>query len=470
MTSDEFCTALKKDRSYPELDRASIDYDSLSALNDKFEIKDKTYEKQYASIYFIRLLHLRPIVLERAQQRWESQPENPQYVPKCLDVQANELCYIIGTVYMDMPLKPNVLKDLSDESSLSLPPAPEKYRSEGSTISLEDESGRVRLIGARLDKELLVTGMIVGVLGKEEPVTGAFEVIEVCYPGLPKQNPLPKASKDKYVAIVSGLNIGDHADADLKIQLMLEYITGELGSSEDQASASSIARVILAGNSLATAVPKPQKGTKKRYGYDAASYDDKPLHRLDALMHELCMTTDVDIMPGAQDPVGIHLPQQPMHRFLFNTAKDYSSFHPVSNPHWCQIDGVKFLGTAGQNIDDIYKYLDDVDRLKMASETLFWQHIAPSAPDTLWCHPFQNHDPFLLNECPHVYFIGNQPQFDTTVLEGENKQKVRVVMVPSFAETGTIALVNVSTLECTSLSFNDQFIKAAHDDNAMDES
>ena len=147
----------------------------------------------------------------------------------------------------------------------------------------------------------------------------------------------------------------------------------------------------------------------------------------------------------------------------------------------------RFLGTAGQNVDDIYKYLDDVDRLKMASETLLWRHIAPSAPDTLCklrvsimkkrltvaflgCHPFQDRDPFLLDECPHVYFIGNQPQFDTSILEGEDKQKVRIVMVPSFSQTGTIVLVNVSTLECTSMSFNDHFISAAPDDNAMDES
>jgi DNA polymerase delta subunit 2 len=36
-----------------------------------------------------------------------------------LDVENGKLCYIIGTVYMDMPLKPNVLEDLAREVSQS---------------------------------------------------------------------------------------------------------------------------------------------------------------------------------------------------------------------------------------------------------------------------------------------------------------------------------------------------------------
>jgi DNA polymerase delta subunit 2 len=61
-------------------------------------------------------------------------------------------------------------------------------------ISLEDESGRVEISGTCLDKELLVTGMIVGILGKEMD-TGAFEVVDVCLPGMADQDPLPNHGK-----------------------------------------------------------------------------------------------------------------------------------------------------------------------------------------------------------------------------------------------------------------------------------
>jgi DNA polymerase delta subunit 2 len=46
-------------------------------------------------------------------------PDDPVHVPRVLDVQKGKLCYIVGTVYMDMPLKPNVLVDLGKEVRFS---------------------------------------------------------------------------------------------------------------------------------------------------------------------------------------------------------------------------------------------------------------------------------------------------------------------------------------------------------------
>lgn len=46
------------------------------------------------------------------------QIENPQYVEKILDIQVDQLCYMIGTIYLEMPAKPNVMKNLQDEVSL----------------------------------------------------------------------------------------------------------------------------------------------------------------------------------------------------------------------------------------------------------------------------------------------------------------------------------------------------------------
>ena len=49
----------------------------------------------------------------------------------------------------------------------------------------------------------------------------------------------------------------------------------------------------------------------------------------------------------------------------------------------------RLLGTGGQNVDDIYKYLPGETRLGMAKRTLEWRHLAPTAPDTLceWTTP-----------------------------------------------------------------------------------
>jgi len=109
---------------------------------------------------------------------------------------------------------------------------------------------------------------------------------------------------------------------------------------------------------------------------------------------------------------------------------------------------VNFVGTSGQTIDDIYKYVEGDDRLGMMERTLRWRHIAPTCPDTLWGFPFQNMDPFVLEKCPHVYFVGNQPRFETSLVEGSKGQRCRVVAVPRFAETGEVVLVDLETLGC----------------------
>lgn len=53
---------------------------------------------------------------------------------------------------------------------------------------LEDESGRIRLVGERLQKSRLVTGVIIGALGAET-AGGDFEVVDICYAELAPQAP-----------------------------------------------------------------------------------------------------------------------------------------------------------------------------------------------------------------------------------------------------------------------------------------
>jgi DNA polymerase delta subunit 2 len=63
------------------------------------------------------------------------------------------------------------------------------------------------------------------------------------------------------------------------------------------------------------------------------------------------------------------------------------------------------------------------------------------------CYPFQEKDQFVIEECPHVYFVGNQPRFDTATIEGPAGQQVRILAIPKFHETGQIVLLDTETLE-----------------------
>ena len=52
--------------------------------------------------------------------------------------------------------------------------------------------------------------------------------------GLPSQPPRPSLSEDKYIAFVSGLEVGNDAADPLRLSLVVDYLTGLLGSGEEQ--------------------------------------------------------------------------------------------------------------------------------------------------------------------------------------------------------------------------------------------
>ena len=70
------------------------------------------------------------------------------------------------------------------------------------------------------------------------------------------------------------------------------------------------------------------------------------------------------------------------------------------------------------------------------------------------CYPYQDKDQFVIEECPHVFFVGSQPDFETTVIEGPAGQRVRLIAVPKFKETGEVVLLDTVTLEVEIVKFD----------------
>lgn len=440
--------------------------------SSRFVLKEKTYQQQFSDMYFLRLAKLKPAVESIAASDWDDikmNGEEARKVERVLDVRQGELCWISGTIYMDMPLKPSVLEDITKDHFIVPPPPREKYVDMGvDQTMLEDESGRLRLTGSILNLHDLVTGVIVAVLGTETS-NGDFNVIDIKIPDLPSQKQLQpsKDGRKRRVALASGLGICGTRHEGLKTHLLVEYLLGEAGGDEDHEDVASISRLILAGNSLGEAhnplddldADELQKSRTKKYGYDAAAYNPVPTKHLDAILSCLLSSIAITIMPGGSDPANISMPQQQIHAAIFSTAKlyDSSTLERATNPWVGEIDGVNFLGTSGQNLDDVYKYVEDKDRLAMCERLLRWRNIAPTAPDTLWSYPFQNGDPYVIEDdmCPHVLFIGNQPRYETKLIQGNDGQRVRIILLPRFGATGEIVVLDLETLEPELLSFGD---------------
>ncbi|KAG1756254.1 DNA polymerase alpha/epsilon subunit B-domain-containing protein [Suillus paluster] len=472
------------------------------------DAKNKSYRHQYANIYFTRLLMLKNAVEKRAKTRWNGLAGEPLYVARVLDIVKSQLCWVIGTVYMDMPLKPNVLEDIGRDHSIPAPPPREKFYCDEDSVMLEDESGRIKLVGDRVAEEHLVTGVIVAALGMETS-TGDFEVVDICTAGLASfaeeeilgsdamdMDVDSPSTQDEYVAVISGLSIGSSSPADAQIQMLVEYLTGEAGGPEDQQLASQITRLIIAGNSLSLAEYGEEGEDEKKprkFGASAqANFSPHPNLALSAHLHDLISALPVHILPGADDPSGVILPQQPFPRAMFGKAAAFEDFHCESNPAWLRVrcsdepepltpkEGQissspsshppvtrSLLVTSGQPILDMYKYLPTPPSslVSIAASTLRWSHVAPTAPDTLWCHPYRDRDPFVLRATPDIYLVGGMPQFGTELVDSEDEsggkgRSCRIVLVPSFSQTGILALVNLRTLEVRRVDFGVEGLSA----------
>lgn len=382
---------------------------------------------------------------------------------------------------------------------------------------LEDESGRLRLTGAALYDQMLVTGCIIAVMGTEN-ANGDFEVVDIKLPGLPaqperwsldrkkeQQNSTHKStSQGNKVAIVSGLELTGSDGDTLALDLLTEYLLGEATSPALQQSAAGISRLIILGNSLSEAAPVPSRddnfassgplgskksgaATAKKYGYDASAYNPAPTAQLDAFLSALAPSLPITLLPGASDPANVSMPQQPLHPALFPHSRAYTDptppptstattnttaingtpkpkskkpppthpLHPSTNPTYASISGHLALLTSGQPTADISKYLpstplfDNLSTLDLMALTLHWRLIAPTAPDTLWCYPYQERDPFVMAEgkCPALYAVGNvKDGFGTKVVrdvvQGE-EVGVRCVAVPAFRRTGELVVVDL---------------------------
>lgn len=61
----------------------------------------------------------------------------------------------------------------------------------------------------------------------------------------------------------------------------------------------------------------------------------------------------------------------------------------------------------------------------------------------------------MIKETPHLYVVGGQPEFGTKLVTDETGKKTmsRLILVPSFAKSGMLVVVNTKTLEVRCVSF-----------------
>ena len=470
--------------------RADVSY---SSNWDRFaslpgSLTHSSYNRQYADHYKARLAMLRNRCLsmrERSHKRDEFKVIN-----RIIELAEDTPSTVIGTVIKSSPGRPKVdsghrssfepisyLGVAYDEGDDSFAQA-HYCRSEDSIV-LEDESGRVELeLCMKDDKnkkvlgvESLPSGAVVAVDGIVKGSTGIFSVVNVHFPQIEKDaDPIDTFEvEDSLVAFVSGLDCGggelSSEETSLNREMLIDYLTGHFSMEKG----SKICRVIIAGGGCA----KPSKPKSSEAGWIPSNSKEidkenitAPISELDLFISELCAAgIQVDYIPGLSDPTNANWPQKPLHPCLMPMAERYGMLNRSPNPYGAIIGGVEFLGSDGQNIFDLQRYvakkiehrgeegkeveLEDVSSLEALELTLLFNHLAPTGPDSLPTYPVEKEDPFVIDKCPNVFFAGNCVQYETTL----KNSSTRLICIPSFSTSGQAVLMNLKTLKCKVIKF-----------------
>lgn len=402
-------------------------------------LKQKSYNQQFSHIYVSRLLYLRDAVSRCIQETGGD--DAPAVLPKIIDLKDGHECIIIGTLLKVLGRKPDIFKALSSEEGLATIEASGAcLATDDDELVLEDESGRVQLLGESVDVGRLVTGVVLGVRGRMLDSKNGFQVDHVYYPEFPPQLALPERTESEYVALVSGLSLGRNTDSKpLRNHVLMDYLAGRIGNDDEKQFVAQIVRTVFVGNSIDSSVSSAAHDRATKPTSEELISDAAPMKNLDELVSSLACCMPVDIMPGDSDPSNYTMPQQSFHRCLFPQSARFTSFRAVTNPYEAQVGGVQFYGHAGQPVRSMLQCMlpkathadgeengdsqeaghSSEDALDCLEQCLRWRHSALTAPDLLACFPMANEDPFIMESCPHVLFAGNQSEFNTRVVKGK---------------------------------------------------
>ncbi|KAK8830804.1 hypothetical protein WA577_003509 [Blastocystis sp. JDR] len=431
--------------------RAEVPYQSDF---EPYVNKEISFNKQYNTLYEMRLKEMRSLLGDVVKQKWG---DDVEVLKEIRLLQPNTECVIIGTTYKELSLFKSILNDKSSSAfnpqligTQFLPKSSLQatLSQENDPVVLEDSTTRVLLKGLQAP---MVTG-VVGAFRGMMNASGDFEVSDTCFlhdsvkpTACASSASSPKAPR---LCCVSGLGIGETIP--LPCHLLFEFLAAQTGFVEDAKLSARIVRVVLVGNSVAM----------PRLPFQRIRQDSKEIARtlqcvenLDLLLARLLPTTPLTVVPGASDPTPILVPQQPLHASLLQRSVAFSSLERAPNPYAATVAGKRVLMTAGQNVQDVLRQIAPaVSATEAMALTLQWGTLFPTDPNTCPGIPYDTTDPFIVRQLPDVYVVGNQAalEVERRVIGGK---EVVLIALPAFSATGEAALVNLETLEVEPIRF-----------------
>eukprot|EP00922_Rhytidocystis_sp_ex-Travisia-forbesii_P056593 GHVS01083751.1.p1 GENE.GHVS01083751.1~~GHVS01083751.1.p1 ORF type:complete len:259 (-),score=27.06 GHVS01083751.1:745-1521(-) len=237
----EACSVEDSDGNGDTVVQVAVQYVNKS---EAYRLRQHKYTQQYMEMYFHRYHQLQHAIKSNALRLWKG----CNLLERIKNVVTGVECVIIGTIYKDMTLKPCVLSQYMDEANQQSATPLTSYLSDSDSLFMEDETARVAL--SSLCPKSFVTGLVVAVKGVQNEASG-FVVTDYCYPAVPSV-PLTPRPDHRYVAIVSGLQIGDPSSDPNRLSLLTDFLH-HLHLKELRSLSDNIVRLVIAGRTLTAA-------------------------------------------------------------------------------------------------------------------------------------------------------------------------------------------------------------------------
>ncbi|KAI9292763.1 hypothetical protein K502DRAFT_367305 [Neoconidiobolus thromboides FSU 785] len=410
--------------------KSKLEDKEFNVEDERFKIKRYDYTPQYCHYYQARLYALKERVDHVVQQECKQRGLIYCSISNLVD---DELCFISGIVFVNLKKRPSIVQEAKEKLWVVEEEKVDYYYSEEDEIYIEDFTSRLQLVNVSIP---LITGSVCAVIGKKIH-GGKFHVDEVYFPEQLKQKYLLKDidssnnNEKQYIGFISGLEIDQNGISN-NLMLLKEYL---MGFYESDGIAKDIIQLIIAGNTFG---------------------DDCNLKKTRLIMNryfkDLSHSLPIHLMSGEKDiSTFISLPQQPLHRSLFYDT-DKTKFKTVPNPYNYNVHNLNILGSSGINDEAIQKNSDKFDQIEALNYCLKVHNLFPNAPDTSSTYPFNDVDPFIIDELPHILFTANHPTFETKLIH-QNGQKTRLMTIPKFKDNPSLILIEVNTLDYHVINF-----------------
>jgi DNA polymerase delta subunit 2 len=384
-----------------------------------------------------------------------------------------------------MKLKPSCLKGMENMYGIT---KVEKYIDEKDTLSLEDSSGRVKIdkMNSKLNVNEFVSGIPCALKGKLNE-KGVYVVDEYLYykPDSLSRNETPMDidsnnlnNNKNLILFISNLKIGKPQEYDEGLSpsartMLADFIQNHNLNNELNDISNRIKRVIFVGDSVYVndKIEELEKGSyikAEEYKNEVKDIINN-YTLLDKYLKVISSYVHVDLINSIEGNDGVYFPQNPNSQLLFldNLVNiNAKTLNLVPNPYNFEIYSHKtktkktFLGTSGENINNILQFTDINDPLVAMEKTIEWGHLAPLAPDTLRIYPYSQSDPLLLKNIPDVYFISGKNDLNKKVINlktnGKTKKEVLLIELPDFSSTFKGVILNVDDESIREINFSQE--------------